>query len=55
MAKSLYVKEIDKLRAKNAVHRPHSTIFRRDNRFTCRLSDPFDSHAPVEPGHFAYI
>lgn len=54
-AKSCYVRSIDKIKAKDPVHRPHSTMFRRDSRFTCRLSDPLDNHVPVEPGHFAYV
>jgi len=55
MAKSIHLRNIDKIKAKESVHRPYSTMFRRDNRFTGRLSNPLDIHVPVRPGHFAYV
>ncbi|XP_060853570.1 uncharacterized protein LOC132931674 [Rhopalosiphum padi] len=55
MAKSSNIRDINMIKAKNPIHKPHQKLFRRDSRFTSRLSNPMDSHALVGPGHFAYI
>lgn len=45
--------ECDKV--KQSVHKPLAHVFKKDSRFTSRMSDPNDYHAPVVPGHFAYV
>ncbi|XP_025202592.1 uncharacterized protein LOC112599750 [Melanaphis sacchari] len=55
MAKSSNVRDLDTIKAKNPIHKSYTKLFRKDSRFTSRLSNPMDIHAPVEPGHFAYI
>ncbi|XP_022179466.1 uncharacterized protein LOC111040056 [Myzus persicae] len=45
--------EYDK--AKQPIHKPLAHLFRKDNRFTSRMSNPNDYHAPVDPAHFAFV
>jgi len=52
---SLNVRNISTIKAKDPVHKSYPKLFRKDSRFTSRLSNPMDIHAPVAPGHFAYI
>ncbi|XP_027842059.2 uncharacterized protein LOC114123325 [Aphis gossypii] len=52
---SLNVRNISTIKAKDPVHKSYPKLFRKDSRFTSRLSNPMDNHAPVAPGHFAYI
>lgn len=55
MAHSIYLKNIGNIKAKEAVQKPPTTVFRRDSRFTSRLSNPVDVHSPIRPDHFAYV
>ncbi|XP_060850415.1 uncharacterized protein LOC132929237 [Rhopalosiphum padi] len=45
--------EYDK--AKQPIHKPLTHLFKKDNRFTSRMSNPNDYHAPVDPAHFAFV
>ncbi|VVC36720.1 Hypothetical protein CINCED_3A017199 [Cinara cedri] len=40
---------------KQPVHKPLACLFKKDSRFTSRMGDPSDHHAPVAPGHFAFV
>ncbi|XP_050424621.1 uncharacterized protein LOC126835827 [Adelges cooleyi] len=54
-AKSVHLREIEKTKKKEAIHKPLSDVFKRDSRFTSRLSNPQDTHALAPPGHYAYV
>ncbi|KAL4119580.1 hypothetical protein QTP88_012380 [Uroleucon formosanum] len=45
--------EYDK--AKQPIHKPLAHLFKKDSRFTSRMSNPNDYHAPVDPAHFAFV
>ncbi|XP_050525267.1 uncharacterized protein LOC126896486 [Daktulosphaira vitifoliae] len=55
IAITVHLKEINKIKAKESIHKPLTGVFKRDNRFTSRLSNPQDTHKSVTPEHYAYV
>ncbi|XP_015376789.1 PREDICTED: uncharacterized protein LOC107171072 [Diuraphis noxia] len=55
VVKSIHVRDVDMVKAKSPVCKSYPKMFRKDSRFTSRLSNLGDINTPVEPGHFAYV
>ncbi|XP_003245597.1 uncharacterized protein LOC100571648 [Acyrthosiphon pisum] len=52
---SVPVNRYEYVKAKQSIHKPLAHLFKKDSRFTSRMSNPNDYHAPVDPEHFAFV